>query len=105
MKTAPKQKKIEPKDWLDFPANRVRLLRSLYWLCGLVVLVDIVFSLGWHKHAIFREGEPLHTLETLPAFYGLFGLVACVGIVYLSKIMRNANGKNGLMREEEYWER
>ena len=51
------KKKKEAKDWLDYPENRSWLLRCFYWLCGLIVVVDVVFTLGWHKHAIFKEGE------------------------------------------------
>ncbi len=95
----------EDTGWLDEPANVKRLIRWFYWLCGLVILADLVFSLGWHKHAAFGEGESLHKLETLPAFYGVYGFIACVGLVYLSKLMRSWNGKNILMRDEDYWEK
>jgi hypothetical protein len=99
-----RKKKKEAKDWLDYPENRSRLLRCFYWLCGLIVVVDVVFTLGWHKHAIFKEGETLHSVEILPAFYGLFGFVACVGLVYLSKFLGKSAGKCGLVKEEDYWE-
>ncbi len=99
-----KEKKSE-KDWLDEPANVKRLIRWFYWLCGIVVLADLVFSLGWHKHAALGEDASLHTIETLPAFYGIYGFVACVGLVFVSKIMRSWNGKKILMREENYWEK
>jgi len=93
------------KNWLDEPANVKRLIRWFYCLCGLVILADLVFSFGWHKHAAFGEEESLHEVETLPAFYGIYGFIACVGLVYLSKLMRSWNGKNILMRDEDYWDK
>ena len=71
----------------------------------LIILIDLIFSLGWHKHAAFAEELSLHSIETLPAFYGLYGFVACVGLVYVSKWMRDWKGKKILMREEDYWEK
>ncbi len=101
----PRKKKDEPKRWLDHPGNVRKIIRGFYWLCGLVILVDLVFSIGWHKHAIFKEGASLHALETLPAFYGLYGFLACVGLVYVSKVMRGWKGRSLLMREEDYWDK
>ena len=63
-----KKDKIEDKGRLDQPANVKRLIRWFYWLCGLVVLADFIFSFGWHKHAAFGEDQSLHGVETLPAF-------------------------------------
>ena len=45
----------------------------------LVMLADFIFSIGWHKHEAFGEEFTLHGIETLPAFYGLYGFFACVG--------------------------
>ena len=70
-----------------------------------MILADVIFSLVWHKHAIFKEDVSLHSYETLPAFYGIYGFLACVGLVYVSKLMRSWNGKNVLMREEDYWDK
>ena len=101
-----KQEKVkESKHWLDEPANVNRVIKSFYFLCVLIILIDLIFSLGWHKHAAFAEELSLHSIETLPAFYGLYGFVACVGLVYVSKWMRDWKGKKILMREEDYWEK
>ena len=100
-----KKKKKESPHWLDNAANVKKFIRGFYWLCGVVILVDIIFSLFWHKHAIFKEDVSLHTLETLPTFYGIYGFVACVGLVYISKLMRSWKGRNILMREEDYWDK
>jgi hypothetical protein len=70
-----------------------------------VIAVDFIYSFVWHKHAAFSEESKLHTLETLPAFYGVYGFLACVALVYVSKLMRDLNGKKLLMREENYWDK
>ena len=95
----------EPKRWLDEPDNVRKIIRGFYWLCGLVIVADLIFTVGWHKHAAFAEDFSLHTVETLPAFYGIYGFLACVGLVYVSKLMRDWKGKKTLMREEDYWDK
>ena len=99
------EKAKESKYWLDEPANVNRVIKGFYFLCVIIILIDLIFSLGWHKHAAFAEELSLHSIETLPAFYGLYGFVACVGLVYVSKWMRDWKGKKILMREEDYWEK
>ena len=94
----------EPR-WLDSAENVRKVIRWFYGLCVLVILADLIFSLGWHKHAAFAEESSLHAIETLPAFYGIYGFLACVGLVYVSKVMRGWKGKNILMRSENYWEK
>lgn len=100
-----KQQLNEPKRWLDEPKNVSKIIRGFYFLCGLVILVDLIFSLGWHKHAAFREEFSVHSIETMPAFYGLYGFLACVALVFVSKLMRDWNGKKILMRDEDYWDK
>ena len=101
----PKQIGNEPKRWLDEPDNVRKIIRGFYWLCGLVIVADLIFTVGWHKHAAFAEDFSLRTVETLPAFYGIYGFLACVGLVYVSKLMRDWKGKKTLMREEDYWDK
>ena len=95
----------EPDRWLDDPLNVRKLIRGFYWLCAIVILIDLIFSLGWHKHAAFTEDISVHSLETLPAFYGVYGFLACVGLVSVSKLMREFAGKKILMRDEDYWDK
>lgn len=95
----------EPKRWLDEPDNVRKIIRGFYWLCGLVIVADLIFTVGWHKHAAFAEDFSLRSVETLPAFYGIYGFLACVGLVYVSKLMRDWKGKKTLMREEDYWDK
>ena len=99
------QKSRTQSSWLDQPENRKKSIRWFYGLCGFLILIDLVFSLGWHKHAAFSEDLSLHTVETLPAFYGVFGFLGCAVLVYLSKFLSRIGEKNILTREEDYWEK
>jgi hypothetical protein len=99
------QKSRTQPSWLDQPENRKKSIRWFYGLCGFLILIDLVFSLGWHKHAAFSEDLSLHTVETLPAFYGVFGFLGCAVLVYLSKFLSRIWEKNILTREEDYWEK
>ncbi|NDH16603.1 MAG: hypothetical protein EBY48_05930 [Opitutae bacterium] len=99
------QKSRTQPSWLDQPENRKKSIRWFYRLCGFLILIDLVFSLGWHKHAAFSEDLSLHTVETLPAFYGVFGFLGCAVLVYLSKFLSRIGEKNILTREEDYWEK
>jgi len=99
------QKSRTQPSWLDQPENRKKWIRWFYGLCGFLILIDLVFSLGWHKHAAFSEDLSLHTVETLPAFYGVFGFLGCAVLVYLSKFLSRIGEKNILTREEDYWEK
>ena len=104
MSNSPKTGNVkEPPRWLDQPENVKKIIRWFYGLCALIILADLIFSLGWHKHAALSADSALHSVETLPAFYGVYGFLACVGLVYVSKLMRGWKGKNILMREEDYW--
>ena len=99
------QKSRTQPSWLDQPENRKKSIRWFYGLCGFLILIDLVFSLGWHKHAAFSEDLSLYTVETLPAFYGVFGFLGCAVLVYLSKFLSRIGEKNILTREEDYWEK
>ena len=89
----------EPKRWLDDPANVKRLLRWFYWACALIVVIDVVYSIGWHKHASFADGTALETSEAWPSFYGIYGFLGCAGLILAAKELRKA-----LMRKEDYYD-
>ncbi|MGE4550892.1 MAG: hypothetical protein AAEJ57_05840 [Opitutales bacterium] len=89
----------EPKRWLDDPANVKRLLRWFYWACALIVVIDVVYSIGWHKHATFADGTALETSEPWPAFYGVYGFLGCAGLILAAKELRKV-----LMRKEDYYD-
>ena len=89
----------EPKRWLDDPANVKRLLRWFYWACALIVVIDVVYSIGWHKHTSFADGTALETSEPWPSFYGIYGFLGCAGLILAAKELRKA-----LMRKEDYYD-
>lgn len=74
--------------FFDRPENVNRLLKGFYGICVLLVLADLVL----HRHIGFEW-------EKIPAFYAIYGFVACVLLVVVAKRMRNV-----LMRKEDYYD-
>jgi hypothetical protein len=72
----------------DKPENVDRLLKGFYAICVLLVGADFIV----HRHIGFDW-------EKIPAFYAIYGFVACVLLVVLAKKMRSV-----LMREEDYYD-
>lgn len=72
----------------DRPENVGRLLKGFYAICVLLVLADFFL----HRHIGFAW-------EKIPAFYAIYGFVACVLLVLVAKKMRNV-----LMRKEDYYD-
>ena len=71
----------------DRPENVERLLKGFYAICILLALADFVV----HRHIGFDW-------EKIPAFYAIYGFVACVLLVLIAKQMRKV-----LMRKEDYY--
>jgi hypothetical protein len=76
------------KYWLDDRRNVDRIVWALYAVCAFLLLID------WfvHKHGPFA-------VEHWFGFYGIYGFVACVGLVIAAKEMRRI-----LMRPEDYYD-
>ena len=91
--------------WLDDSENVSRLIRCFFILCGFIILADIIYSVGWHKHAALKEESLLYMLETFPSFYGIFGFVVCSVMVLIAKFLRGSKSRRLLMREEHYWDK
>jgi hypothetical protein len=72
----------------DRQENVDRLLRVFYVICILLALADFLV----HRHIGFDW-------EKIPAFYALYGFVACVLLVLIAKQMRKI-----LMRKEDYYD-
>ncbi len=72
----------------DRQENVDRLLKGFYAICMLLVLVDFVV----HRHIGFNW-------EKIPAFYAIYGFVACVLLVLIAKKIRNV-----VMRKEDYYD-
>lgn len=75
--------------WLDRPGNVERLVKALYWVCGLLLVIDVFIP----KHGPFA-------VEHVFGFYGLFGFVACIVLVLAAKQLRKI-----LLRPEDYYDR
>ena len=103
--TKTKKKTKELKRWLDEPGNVALFLKTFFVLCGVCLVADLVFSLVSHKHHAFVDDSLVEVIEGLPTFYGLYGFLACVALILISKMMRSANDKNILLRDEDYWEK
>ena len=74
--------------WLDEPRNVRTIYRALIVVCALLLLADAVY----HKHVILAA-------EAWFGFYGIFGFVACVGLVLAAKELRKL-----LKRDETYYD-
>jgi hypothetical protein len=80
--------------WFRKPANFRRVLYGLFGACTLFVLIDIVFFLtGFDKHPHFRW-------EQWPGFYAVYGFVACVVLVLVSRFVLRPL----VMRREDYYD-
>ena len=78
----------EKQYFFDKPENIKRMLKVFYVLCVLLVVADFVV----HRHIGFAW-------EKIPAFYAIYGFVACVVLVILAKELRKV-----VMRKENYYD-
>ena len=85
----PARPPAERRYWLDEPRNVDRIVWAVYGVCAVLLLMDIVVV----KHGPFA-------IEHIFGFYGVFGFVACVGLVLAAKALRVI-----LMRPEDYYDR
>ena len=83
----------ESPGWFDQKENVQKVLVGLFVGCGLLVLIDLLFWItGYDKHPYFRW-------EKWPGFYAVYGFVACVLLVLISKhVLRPL-----VMRDEDYY--
>lgn len=85
----------ESPGWFDRPENVRKILAGLFAGCGLLVLIDLIFWMtGFDKHPYLRW-------EKWPGFYAVYGFVACVVLVLVSKYVLRPL----VMRDEDYYER
>jgi hypothetical protein len=78
---------------LEDPVRLARIKRWAYVALAVLALAEIVLPwiFGGHGHFGF---------ESLPAWGSLYGLVSCVAIIVVSKLI----GKLWLMRREDYYD-
>lgn len=81
-------RKAEKKHLFDNPGNVERLLKGFYVICILLVIADFII----HRHTTMAW-------EKIPAFYAIYGFIACVVLVILAKLMRKL-----VMRREDYYD-
>jgi hypothetical protein len=79
----------EGKGWLDRPANVSRIYYALIALCALLAVLGF-----------FVEAHGELAIQHFPVFYGLFGFIAFIFIVFAGKALRKL-----VMRDEDYYDR
>ena len=78
----------EKKYWLDDPRNVNKIVYTLYAVCALLIVCDLLY----HKHVHFD-------FEHWFGFFGFFGFVVCVALVLAARLLRVV-----LKREEDYYD-
>ena len=79
---------------LEDPVRFARIKRAFYAGLAVVALAETVLP------RIFAGGESHFAFEDFPAWDSLYGLVSCVAIIVVSKLI----GKLWLMRREDYYD-
>jgi hypothetical protein len=79
----------ERRYWLDDMRNVDKLVYALYVVCAGLLLIDLFVP----KHGPFA-------IEHWFGFYGIYGFVACVGLVLAARALRVI-----VMRPEDYYDR
>ena len=79
---------------LEDPIRFGRIRRCFYVGLVVVALAEIVLPL------VFRGGHPHFSFENLPAWGSLSGLISCIAIIVVSKLI----GKAWLIRREDYYD-
>ena len=82
------------KRQLEDPVRFARIKRFFYVGLALVALAEIVLPF------LFRDGHFHFSFESFPAWGSLYGVVSCVAIIVVSKLI----GKAWLMRREDYYD-
>ena len=80
---------------LEDPVRLARLKRWSLIVLALVAVAEIVLPLVLHGAA-----HPHFSFESFPAWGSFYGLISCVAIVLVSKLI----GKIWLMRGEDYYD-
>ncbi len=80
--------KDQKEYFFDKPENVKWTMRGFYITCILLVVADFII----HRHIGLAW-------EEIPAFYAIYGFVACVTLVVIAKEMRKI-----VMRKENYYD-
>jgi sterol desaturase/sphingolipid hydroxylase (fatty acid hydroxylase superfamily) len=85
---------MEKQHLFDRQENIVKVLKILFTSCVILFLLDFLFRVNLlDKHAEF-------SWEEWPGFYPVFGFVACVILVLISKYVLRPI----VMRKEDYYD-
>lgn len=79
----------EGQGWLDRPANVSRIYYGLIAICALLAVLGF-----------FVDAHGELAIQHFPVFYGLFGFIAFIFIVFAGKALRKL-----VMRDEDYYDR
>jgi len=79
---------------LEDPVRLRRIKRAFYVGLAIVALAEIGLPL------VLGAGHPHFAFESFPAWGSLYGLVSCVAIIVISKLI----GKAWLMRSEDHYD-
>ncbi len=84
------QESDERPRWLDRSENVDKICYALYAVCGGLLLADLFYDRKTHFE--FETWLPT-------GFAGVYGLLACVGLVLAAKLLRVL-----IMRSEDYYD-
>lgn len=79
---------------LEDATRLARLKRGFYLGVSLIALAEVVLP------QIFKSGEHHFMFESFPAWGSIYGLLCCLAIIVVSKLI----GKIWLIRREDYYE-
>lgn len=91
-------KNLEKKHMFDNPENVKRLLRIFFTSVVALLVIDVVYILLSEQHIIHRHVE--YEWEKYWSFYSIYGFVACVILVLVSKYILRPLVK----RKEDYYD-
>ncbi len=78
---------------IDYLRDRMpSVIKGCYLVLGILVAIDLLFVDKHHAHTWFEKH--------IPGFWSLFGFVACVLIIIISKWF----GHQGIMTREDYYD-
>ena len=78
---------------LDDPVRFARVKRLFYIGLSAIALAEVILPL------VFQSEQAHFSFENFPAWGSIYGLLSCVVIIVVSKII----GKLWLMRREDYY--